>query len=257
MVLHIVASHWKEDLEWLKKSKWPVIVIDKEGADPSWVKPQHIIPNKGKEATAYLKYIIENYDELPDHVAFIHGHEESYHQKHDRPLLEMIEHANIDKHGFIPLNNCMRWYINVDEGGPWGKNFTCAKIFGFPDHMRRPEGFIFSFPTSAQFIVSKEKILGNSKELYEKWYYIFMNIDYFGSDAIYPFFFEAMWHVIFGEPWRFINEESFFKVKTLPVHWMHKEYPEWPFPFDILNYRPDILELNKTIEGDRWQWATR
>lgn len=30
--LVIVTAHWNEDLSWLKKSKWPVIVCDKEGA---------------------------------------------------------------------------------------------------------------------------------------------------------------------------------------------------------------------------------
>ena len=88
-MINIVTSHWKENLDWLKKSKYPVVLIDKMGADPSWLEPRHIIPvNKGKEVSVYLKFIIENYDNLPDFTAFIHGHETSVHQLFSRPLLE-------------------------------------------------------------------------------------------------------------------------------------------------------------------------
>jgi hypothetical protein len=50
--LTIVTSHWKEDLTWLKKSKFPVVLIDKEGADPTCFEAQHVIPNKGFEVSA-------------------------------------------------------------------------------------------------------------------------------------------------------------------------------------------------------------
>ena len=72
MSLVIVASHWKEDINWLKKSKFPVILIDKIDSDPSWMKPSYIIEkNTGKEVPSYLIYIIENYENLPERMAFI------------------------------------------------------------------------------------------------------------------------------------------------------------------------------------------
>ena len=101
----IVTSHWKEDLTWLKKSEFPVVLIDKEGADPTCFEPSYVIPNKGLEASVYLKFIIERYNDLPDHVAFIHGHETAHHQKHSRPLLELIRNANTKKYDFISLNH--------------------------------------------------------------------------------------------------------------------------------------------------------
>jgi len=97
MSLTIITAHWKEDLTWLKNADVPVVLIDKEGAEPSPFVPQHTIPNYGLEASSYLKYIVENYENLPDHVAFIHGHETSVHQNHDRPLLEVSrsQHSKI------------------------------------------------------------------------------------------------------------------------------------------------------------------
>lgn len=37
------------------------------------------VPNYGDEALAYLTYIVENYERLPEAVVFIHGHESAWH----------------------------------------------------------------------------------------------------------------------------------------------------------------------------------
>jgi hypothetical protein len=95
MSIEICTSHFNEDLGWLEKSPWPVTVVHHEGGTP--VDYTYLIPNVGFETTSYLKYIIERYDSLPDHVAFIHGHETAPHQLGDRPMLDMIRDANIQK----------------------------------------------------------------------------------------------------------------------------------------------------------------
>jgi hypothetical protein len=197
MSLTIVTSHWKEDLTWLLKSKFPVVLIDKEGADPSPFVPQHVIPNVGKECTAYLKYIIENYDNLPDYVAFIHGHETSHHQAHDRPLLEVIEGANVEKYGFVPINNAHFPDSFYDDFGKV-RMFTFFDRLCMPLKGERPfEGGPWIYEIGAQFVVSRERILANPKMLYEGWYHIFMNnLDF--SDE-FTLILEKCWHVTFGE----------------------------------------------------------
>ena len=40
--------------------------------------PLHTDANKGREANAYLSYILHNYDNLPLTVAFIHPHRDGY-----------------------------------------------------------------------------------------------------------------------------------------------------------------------------------
>ena len=83
--LVIVSAHYNEDLEWLKKAPVPVVVCGKEGekdaAIPSNRKCKTI--NEGNEASSYIKFIIEYYDNLPQYVLFIHGHETSPHQTRD------------------------------------------------------------------------------------------------------------------------------------------------------------------------------
>ena len=41
----------------------------------------HAVPvNRGNEASAFLQFIVENYDRLPAHVVLLHDHETSWHQ---------------------------------------------------------------------------------------------------------------------------------------------------------------------------------
>ena len=206
----IVTSHWKENLTWLTKSPFPVVLIDKVGSDPSPFVPQHVISNQGREASAYIKYIVENYDSLPEAVAFIHGHETSAHQKHERPG------ANVAKYGFVPVNN-------MHFGGEFADNKdgtihlhsfwerlclgTVFKGQAQPEH-RGP----MVYELGAQFVVSRERILRNPKMLYEGWLHIMMSRPDFADEFAYIL--EAAWHVIFGEPFVHLPQKDWF-----PFEW--------------------------------------
>ena len=154
--MEIVTCHYKENLEWLKQqSDYKVIIVHKEGGDV--VDYTYCIPNIGLEATAFLYYIIERYDTLPDHVAFIHGHENAGHQLGDRSLLDMIRTATINKYSFIPLNNLWRFCFKGQF------NHVCKEMYEWmgiivPD--------IFIACSGAQFIVAKHLILRNTKQFY-------------------------------------------------------------------------------------------
>ena len=190
--MEICTSHFKEDLKWLEKSPWPVSVVHHEGGDP--VEYTYLIPNVGFEVTSYLKYIIERYDTLPDHVAFIHGHEEAWHHQGDRPLLEMIRTANIQKYDFVPLNNAWRCVTSQLQ--------MKAEIeFAEKFNLLIPEHFITC--CGGQFIVSKRAILKTPKRLYEHLY----NIVNDKPSAIY---FELMWHCLFGCGSSIIPRDDYF-----------------------------------------------
>jgi hypothetical protein len=214
--LFIVTSHWKEDLTWLTKSPFPVILIDKEGAAPSPLIPQHIIPNKGQETPVYLKYIIENYDTLPDFVAFIHGHENAWHHGHiNKTLLEVIAGANISKYDFIPLNNYFRIYAFKNTNHFASDDNTALYFeekwdrYNMPQNLKPVHASPVIAPISAQFIVSKRRILMYSKETYMNWYTQFINDIDTGNNSI-GVFFEYIWHILFGEPPRFIYPKDMF-----------------------------------------------
>ena len=239
MSLTIVTSHWKEDLTWLTKSKFPVVLIDKEGADPSPFVPQHVIPNLGLESTAYLKYIIENYDNLPEAVAFIHGHETAPHQNHDRPLLEVIEGANWSKYGFIPLGNTHWAEGFLDEFVPTKDGISyvvrlhtffqslCIPIKGgIPD-----KGAPWIHDLGAQFVVTRERILANPKKLYEGWYYIFNNNLDFTKEFAYIM--EKTWHVTFGEDAVHMPQKDWFTFEWKPKRGFVDNYVLYGVPIDF------------------------
>jgi hypothetical protein len=253
-MLVIVANHYQENLDWLKKSKWPVVVINKEGADPTDLPVQYTIPNKGFETSGYLKYIVENYDNLPDHIAFLHGHEEAWHQFHDQGLLELIEGANIDKHQFIPLNNFMRWYPFADEGNPEIMDIvTYWDRIGFPIHMHPPHYFMLRVPIGAQFIVAKERILALPKEQWQHWYDAVMED---GTKKV-ALFFENVFHICFGEFWRMEMKDDWFKFETKAPMWFH-EHTGDAMPVDeyteILLKEMTMEELQSRIEPFGWRW---
>lgn len=212
-MIQIVTNHFKEDLEWLKTSKYPVVVIEKEGADPSCITPQHIMPNRGRETSSYIKYIIENYDKLPEHVAFIHGHEKSHHQRHTHHLFDVIDGANVTEYGFISLNNLYTAYPFADEDMSLPSGLMEIKKFWdkFEMPMKKPPHyFTIHVALGAQFIVSKERILKHPKTLYERWYSIIMEE---AENKQWPHCFEATWHIIFGEFWQDAQCDEWFKFK--------------------------------------------
>lgn len=158
-MLEICTGHYNEDLEWLKNCGYPVNIVHKEGGTPI-ESPTFTIPNVGYEASAYLKFIIERYDTLPDHTAFLHGHETAEHQWGERPMLDMIRTANTEKYDFIHLNNI--WLYSSSK-----KLSIFNKLKEKMDFLRIFPPELFSLGLCAQFIVSRNFIRRNSKEYYE------------------------------------------------------------------------------------------
>lgn len=186
--MEICVSHYDEDLLWMKDCEFPISTVTHYGAGTKMakipIKDQYLITNIGREASAYLHYIIARYDTLPERVAFIHGHENAWHQNSDRPFLDMIRHAQVDKFGYVPLNN--HWRCVNTEGQ--FKNFDAKWNEMF--NMKLPEAFIVD--SCGQFVVRRERILRNTREQYIE---LLSHLD---RDE-YAIILEHSWHYIFGE----------------------------------------------------------
>jgi hypothetical protein len=207
--LVIVTAHYNEDIEWLRKTKYPVVLCDKPGAKSSSFTPDKscTLPvNKGREASSYLKYIVENYDRLPDRIAFIHGHEETVHQKYPKHILKAIDDAkDLD---YVSLNNWIHMKKRVcetdthlgTECGSWTAAFDDMKehwesLFKPIVKYEMPE--YFRFDASAQFVVTRKAIQRHPKEVYQKL------LDYMIEDGQNDFVrgvvMEFMWQSIFSD----------------------------------------------------------
>ena len=173
----IVTAHWNEDLDWLKDAPYDVVVCDKEGAsahnlgDFSKSCPPTI--NKGTEASAYLNYIVNNYDSLSDYTIFIHGHETSWHQTEN--MIELFKKREYVDKKFHSFNNIIKVHNNL---GKCPKNECTIWEFTnniwkeqFEDVLGPMKEDITSGNTDccAQFAVQKEQIRKVPKEIYERW----------------------------------------------------------------------------------------
>lgn len=187
--LVIVTSHYNEDLKWLEDIDKSVICCSKKLESVNCP----ISKNVGNECTSYLKFIIDNYYNLPEYIAFIHGHKFAWH--HTSDLLDLIyNNAKYNEYDYISLNNYFIDDRTMD-------NITMKKIHEvwdeyFRPYLKRDPPTRLLYDCCAQFIVSRRRILALPKEAYEKWYNLFIdsNIDNL------CYIFEYTWHIIFGEP---------------------------------------------------------
>jgi|LauGreDrversion4_2_1035121.scaffolds.fasta_scaffold02312_13 hypothetical protein len=202
MNIFIVSSHFREDLNWLiNQSDYDYIIYSKNTEANSILNLNNdklrIIENRGMEATSYLNYIIDFYENLPEFVAFCHGHENAWHQ-YDT-LLNMIKKYNF-KDDYFTLNN------------PYYRNClyeNCPQEISYPEEKRAwnqiksvKDELLLEMPSKieitmgAQFIVTKQSILRNKKSFYENlnnW----LNTQKVLEDNIAGMMVEQLWYLIF------------------------------------------------------------
>jgi hypothetical protein len=74
----VVVARYKEDLAWVAE-QFPcekVVVYNKGETEPEGLGSNVLVkrlPNLGRESDTYLKYIIENYENLPKRILFLQG----------------------------------------------------------------------------------------------------------------------------------------------------------------------------------------
>lgn len=160
------------------------------------------IPNKGRETSAYLKFIIDNYHQLPKYMAFIHGHEKAWHQR-IKPYTNLLDYIkNCIKYkefGFISLNN---YFINDRrEVNPYFVEFQNMWDILFKPYLNRKSPKYLYQDCCAQFVVSRDRILKNDKKVYEFWFDYIMNKDPYNNNGFtIGIIFEYAWPLILGEP---------------------------------------------------------
>eukprot|EP00240_Pyramimonas_obovata_P014719 CAMPEP_0118955596 /NCGR_PEP_ID=MMETSP1169-20130426/60240_1 /TAXON_ID=36882 /ORGANISM="Pyramimonas obovata, Strain CCMP722" /LENGTH=218 /DNA_ID=CAMNT_0006903481 /DNA_START=92 /DNA_END=745 /DNA_ORIENTATION=- len=121
----VVAAHYQEDVMWLQKvTPYKHVVythremtVRKENSN---LKGTHRVPNKGREASAYLKYIVDSYSNLPPIIAFIHGHRSSWHHKDMADTLQYV--GNAPRWTYMSLNDATK------GGGGFKKGWRTSNV---------------------------------------------------------------------------------------------------------------------------------
>lgn len=195
----IVVSHFNEDLDWLPlfiSQQIPYIVYTRSN---DYLAHHNIKINKGREAVAYLRYIVDNYANLPSSIAFIHAHRTSWHQKNPSDIVVALRAVRWHKYSYMPLTDTRTAsFFKVSAVDPQiNVNFelwrdVLQKELGSP-----PASGVQTY-CCASFIAKREAILAHPKDFYSK------IIDYIiaspHSDQLTGRTLEYTWHMIFGQP---------------------------------------------------------
>ena len=186
----VVVAHYDENLNWCLNldSSFNIIIYSKTNRNYHFI--DH---NKGKDVPMYLKYIIDNYHNLPDKILFLHGHQMSYHQ--DFPSDYIIKNVDWNSSEYFSVNSRNSYQEVSSKFSKSENSFTWLRdnwsIFG--GELPFPEDGLFFYPSS-QFVVSKELITQYKKEFWinlYKWIET-SELDSFISSRII----EYTWHYI-------------------------------------------------------------
>ncbi len=178
---HVVVAHFNHDISWTKNLKYSYTIISKKDV------PKDIWPNKGNEASTYIKYIIDHYYELYEYTIFVHDHRMSWHNKE----------TNLDQ--IINELKCVKKYNNINELNKQKisliddffirilEDNALQRSYNLNNHNYKP---------AAMFYVHRSKIVQYDIEFYIKLYdYIKnVNIDSYTLSRM----FEYSWHILFN-----------------------------------------------------------
>jgi hypothetical protein len=193
--LELVVAHHEESLRWLRRVPPDYRrSIYHKGSGP--LEGAIALPNAGREAHTYLYHIVQRYDSLAPVTVFCQGHPFDHASDFHYTLKNLAE-GTLAVRDFSWLG----FIIDTDDARGkrlfvnWSKNaahqeleldLLYENLFGktCPD--------LFHFYVGAQFIATKQAILGRPREFYEKALKLSVGIE----NAAHGF--ERIWDGIFG-----------------------------------------------------------
>lgn len=214
----IIIARYKEDIEWIDKlNKFKNIYLyEKENPNK---EPYNIPKNKGGEASAYIKYIIDNYDNLPNHIVLLHCHEFSWHHKGsiidviDNLINTDIEFMNINDSTVCDNMGSYQDWVNGDLGYYY-QNLIKPAV---GDHTLY-DNFTEKQPGCAQFIIHKDRILYHSIDFYKDIYNWILDtkVDFYNHGYYLEWTWELFWNrCLENTPIRLYNNEKILFVFQL------------------------------------------
>ncbi len=160
--MRVCIARYKEDIRWVNELKCTFTVLDKE-TEGNW----------GRESSSYIKFILDNYENLEGDYVFCQGNP----FEHDKDFLSNL--------------NTKKYFGSVLESDAKG----CPSHCGLPISETASRLGIaqdkYTFVAGAQFKVSAENIKARPKEFYQKCLEIL-------KDDVQAYVFERLWLIIFN-----------------------------------------------------------
>ncbi|EAW06711.1 DUF3431 domain-containing protein [Aspergillus clavatus NRRL 1] len=210
----VLAATQRDDLTWLldysrDHNAIPFVYTTDDNPTPHLLVPS---TTRGREATAYLSYLVDNYATLPPYSLFIHSNKDQWHNDLFGPrtsaALRNLRLEAVDAQGYVNLRcehnpGCP---TNVHPWSPTQIDIENNDVRAFFPQVYQA---LFDVPAArvpehignvccGQFAVSRERILRRPRGDYERmlrWAVETELTDSFGVGWV----FEKVWHIVFGE----------------------------------------------------------
>lgn len=184
---HIVVARYKEDTSWL--NGYPYVKIYNKYSGPNK------LPNIGRESHTYLKYIIDNYDDLPNRVFFTQG-SMSEHAKN--PIEYYIDSTDKITGEFFPQRGIHTFGNGTGRVG-WPQLYNDELDFfdwfnKYIDKDIDVKNSDITWVVGAIFSVRRDMILSRPKKFYEDLISQFPD----HPDPEIGHYFERSWYYIFN-----------------------------------------------------------
>lgn len=237
----VVVSVYNKPIPWadtLRSIGFEVRPYTKE--DPT--SPYNVPKNIGNEGSAYLKYIIDNYETLPEYSILLHDHEFSYHQ--EGSIVDAIKHK-------IGTNELF-WNFNIQADQEFYLCDASGRINFYNEFLKEYIGpeiykfgeFILNRKLFAQFLLHKSLIQARPKEMYQRIYNWFMNTNVNKWSS--GFILEVYWDLIFGQ----VKEIDYFPKIAV---WTDSLAPRDDFLLQYGAHVFDFYTINSRTTSERWK----
>jgi len=191
----VVIAHYSNDLIWTKNivSNIKLYVYSTTNTQYNYYSI-----NKGHEANLYLKFIIDNYNNLPSKILFLHDHQTSWHQDFNSDVI--CNNVNWDFANYFCVNKRDTYQEITKTCPPHARPYTLLTNYWhniFLDEFNLPDKLVMY--GSSQFVVSKDLILRHSRDFYLNcltWLNVTLDpLNIIGNHPAHLF--EWTWHYIF------------------------------------------------------------
>eukprot|EP00929_Paragymnodinium_shiwhaense_P061046 TRINITY_DN3047_c0_g1_i1.p1 TRINITY_DN3047_c0_g1~~TRINITY_DN3047_c0_g1_i1.p1 ORF type:complete len:1399 (-),score=320.25 TRINITY_DN3047_c0_g1_i1:45-4166(-) len=223
------------DVAWLADQTHEVHVyssVDKDG--------QHAY--NGRQAAAYLSFILENYDHLPAVMAFVHSLDPPGHGvEHQAQMLLNIQR---DAYPYVGLSG--KFAVGLTESSINLMRQFMTETFGESVAKKIPsEQYEFAFPAGSSFLVTKERVTARKKDTWQKvydWLQKPGSRDGERAEAL-----EFCWHVLLGEGWEMDPQDPAVLCPHNPGACKHEAF----VPDSLPSWRVDWYKgYQKTFSSD-------
>jgi hypothetical protein len=208
---HIVISRYNEDLSWVSSitSEDSRVFIYNKGGEINDVFSSGVsiinLDNVGRESHTYLYHILDNYNSLPEKIIFTQAHPNDHVSENFRS--DFLDFLNSSAEFKYFSKNILDMKIDpdgVEESGVLNGSFwrnkhslsSCCVTVPF-ELIPQIEYKKWIFGTGAIFGVSRELVLKNAEEFYQRCLDILVK----STDPVNPpegHAFERSWYLIFN-----------------------------------------------------------